>query len=231
MEKILIGTPIYEKDQQFLEGFLDSIKNQSKKSDLIFADNSKNNNLYIKLKQEKLIVIKTKHQGNKYEDVFQSRKKIVEYFLKKDYTHLFWVDSDIILQKDTLSTFLNSKKEIVSGVYLSLFNYNGLKLIHPVAYKLTHDKNLRLPLQLPEVKKNSIIEVHSVGFGCCLIKREVLEKINLRRIPKTTSTEDVLFCHDSRKKGYKTFLNTSILCKHGLKTKQGIKYIDATKYL
>ena len=215
--KVLIGTPIYTKSKNFLDQFLQSINNQDHAFDLLLSDNSEQDDFFHFLISQNLTVIKSKNKGNKFDNVLASRKDIVQEFLKKDYTHLFWVDSDILLPKNALSTLLSKNKDIVSGVYISPFRYPGLQLTHPVAYKLTHDEGLRLPLQIQELKKSQLMEVHSVGFGCCLIKRNVLEEIPLRRIENTTSTEDILFCFDARKKGYKTFLDTDVFCQHILK--------------
>tara|TARA_Y100000310_G_scaffold343630_1_gene452176 strand:- start:3356 stop:4060 length:705 start_codon:yes stop_codon:yes gene_type:complete len=227
-QKILIGTLTYESDKIFFDKFLESIENLEGEHDLIISENSETDSFYNLLKEKGLNVIKTKRKSNKFDTVLHARKDIVTEFLKKEYTHLFWVDSDIILPKDALKKLIESNKDIVSGIYLSPFKYPDLPvIIHPVAYKLTRKEELRLPIQCPEIKKGEIMEMHSVGFGCCLIKREPIEKIELRRIPNTPSTEDILFCADARPKGYKTFLHTEVLCKHGMKTKEGIKYIDA----
>jgi hypothetical protein len=231
-QKVLIGTLTHKADKIFFDNFLESINNLDGDFDLLISENSETDGFYSSIKEKGLNVIKTKRQSDKFDTVLQARKDILEEFLKKDYTHLFWADSDIVLPKDALKKLLDKDKDIISGVYLSPFKYPNLPpIVHPVAYKLTHKEDLRLPLQSPEIKKGEIMEVHSVGFGCCLIKKEVLEKIKLRRIPNTSSTEDILFCSDARSKNYKTFLHTDVLCKHGLKTKEGIKYINAEKHI
>jgi len=232
MEKVLIGTPTYDEDKHFFEEYFKALQDQKIKYDLIVADNSRNDN-YAKLLQQKgILVVRIKTSADKYERVFDSRKAIINYFLQGEYTHLFWVDSDVVLPKDALKKLLAENKDIISGVYVSPFNYPRLPtIVHPVAYKLTHSEELRLPLQSSEIKQGEIKEMHSVGFGCCLIKREVLEKVPLRRIPETTSTEDILFCVDARKKGYKTFLHAGVLCKHGLKHQGRIEYIEAMRYI
>ncbi|MDP3916759.1 MAG: hypothetical protein Q8Q42_00540 [Nanoarchaeota archaeon] len=228
---VLIGTPTHEEDKIFFESYFNSIKNQDYPCKLIVADNSKSDDYSNELKKKNIDVIKVSWIDSKYDRVLESRKEITKKFLEGDYTHLFWVDSDIILPKKAISVLLEANKDIISGVYLSSFTYPQFKLIHPVAYKLTHDENLRLPLQAGEIRINHVKEMHSVGFGCCLIKKEVAEKIRLRRIPNTSSTEDILFCSDARKNNYKTFIHAGVLCKHGHKMDDGIHYLDANNYI
>ena len=224
MEKVLIGTPIYDGSRRFLEKYLDGVKKQN--ADLILIDNSKDDDFYNFLKSKGLNVIKIENKGNKFENVFESRKKIVEEFLNGGYEYLFWVDSDVVLDENALNKLISCNKDIVSGVYFSTFNYNGIKAILPVAYKFGPEEELRYPLQIPEMKKDDLMEVHSVGFGCCLIKRNVVENIKLRIIENTESTEDVIFCIDARKKNYKTYLDTCVLCRHGIIMKEKLVWLD-----
>ncbi len=221
--EVLIGTPVYSGSKPFLDKFLENVKKQN--ADLILADNSEDDEVFNFLKEKKLNVVKVGNKGNKYDNVFYSRKSIVNEFLKGNYDYLFWVDSDIIIPEHALNKLRSWDKEIISGLYFSPFKYKDVKTILPVAYKFGPKEDLRKPLQIPELKKNSVMEVHSVGFGCCLIKRKVIEKVPLRRIENTPSTEDVLFCFDARKNGYKTFLDTSVLCKHGIKRKERIFWL------
>jgi len=210
---VLIGTPTYDKDKIFFEDYSNAIKKQDHSYDLLIVDNSEKDDYFNELKEKDINVIKIPKTELKHDTVLRSREAIVKKFLEGNYTHLFWVDSDVIIPPKALSTLLEANKDIISGVYLSPFNYPQFSLIHPVAYKLTHKEELRHPLQSREIKINEIKELHSVGFGCCLIKREVLEKIKLRRIPNTTSTEDILFCSDARsKENYKTFIHEGIDC-------------------
>jgi len=216
MADILVGTPVYDRAGVFLERYLESVKGQSVPCDIVLADNSRTDEFYGLLKEKGLNVIRVEHKEDKYCSVLLSRQAIVKEFLKGKYTHLFWVDADIILSPDALAQLVKEDKDIVSGVYVSPFKYQGIEITHPVAYQLTHDPNLRLPLQVPEMKEHALMEMHSVGFGCCLIKRHVIEHVPLRRIEGTRSTEDILFCVDAREKGYKTFLKTSVWCRHGM---------------
>ncbi len=227
---ILIGTPIYEGAEPFFEEYLEAVKQQENNPHILFADNSKTTTFFAMLKSKGLDVIKTEGK-DKFERVFASREAIVKQFLAGTYTHLFWVDADVVLPANALTYLLAADKPIVSGMYLSPFVYPNVSLIHPVAYKLTENVELRLPLQSPEIRQGEIKEMHSVGFGCCLIKREVIEKTPLRLIPKTNSTEDILFCVDARKNGFKTFVHAGVLCRHGMIVKGEKKFIDADKYI
>ena len=144
------------------------------------------------------------------------RNEIAVHLLKNpDITHLFFVDSDMVLPKDALVKLFKSEKEIVSGLY---FHRNPPH--EPHLYKIENNELVAIK----DYEKNKIIEADAVGGGCLLIKREVFEKLvdkvktvdGVSQFFVTTPTtgEDIFFCELAKKHGFKIFCDTSVKCGH-----------------
>ena len=142
-----------------------------------------------------------------------SRNLIVEHALEIGYDYIMWIDSDMILPKNTLTTLMSHDKDIVSGVYRHklLFGENV------VAKRFVPDKKDRYEdLTIKEVvESDGLIEVDGVGFGCVLTKVDIFRHIKKPWFWYSTAMgEDIYFCRKAQKAGYKVFLDTSILCDH-----------------
>jgi GT2 family glycosyltransferase len=141
-----------------------------------------------------------------------SRNLIVEHALEIGYDYIMWVDSDMILPKNTLTTLMSHDKDIVSGVYRHklLFGKNV------VAKRFIPDKkDTYEDLTIEEVKEPKLIEIDGVGFGCVLTKVDIFRNIKkpwFRYSP--AMGEDIYFCRKAQKAGYKIWLDTSIKADH-----------------
>lgn len=142
-----------------------------------------------------------------------SRNLIVEHALEIGYDYIMWVDSDMILPKNTLTTLMSHGKDIVSGVYA----YKLLRGENAVAKRWKDkEKDIYEDIPLKEIReKEQLMEVNGIGFGCVLTKVDVFRHIKKPWFKFTTDMgEDIYFCRKAQKAGYKVFLDTSILCGH-----------------
>jgi GT2 family glycosyltransferase len=141
-----------------------------------------------------------------------SRNLIVEHALEIGYDYIMWVDSDMILPKNTLTTLMSHDKDIVSGVYRHklLFGKNV------VAKRFIPDKkDTYEDLTIEEVKEPKLIEIDGVGFGCVLTKVDVFRNIKKPWFQYSPAMgEDIYFCRKAQKAGYKIWLDTSIKADH-----------------
>ena len=126
------------------------------------------------------------------------------------------VDSDIVLPKDTLTKFLKADKDIISGLYIQRIpNTHTLEI-----YMDTPNGGQKnIPYDL--VKNRGIVEVAGCGMGCALIKSKVFETIPYPHFEyhsalnhKNTISEDIDFCMKARKKGFKIWADSSVICDH-----------------
>ena len=147
-------------------------------------------------------------------NIEQIRNLIAHWAVNYDY--LFAVDSDIELPKDALTRLLAHDKDIVSGVYIQ--RKPGFEIVE--AYKSTPSGG-QVTIPWTELQPPGLYEVVGCGFGCVLVKSEVLRKVGYPQFeyhmnPNLTikQSEDVDFCTKARAKGAKVFVDSSIVCNH-----------------
>lgn len=141
-----------------------------------------------------------------------SRNLIVEHALEIGYDYIMWVDSDMILPKNTLTQLMSHDKDIVSGVYA----YKILRGENVVAKRFKKDaKDTYEDIPIKEIKESKLMEIDGVGFGCVLTKVDMFRHIKKPWFKYSpTMGEDIYFCRKAQKAGYKIWLDTSIKADH-----------------
>ena len=150
-----------------------------------------------------------------------SRNSLLEHHFHKDpnWTHIFFIDSDVVPPKDALKKLLMLDADVVTGVY-PLFMDTGL------CWSIADKDNNWVPMVdvVPPQKKPT--ETQSCGAGCLLIRREVLvdvkwpwfkteyQEIYLNQGKGIKTGEDVFFCKKVIEKGYKVIAEPTVICKH-----------------
>lgn len=214
MHSVLIATPTYEQHENFLQEFIPCIRSQTIPCDVVFVSTSTNQEFNERLIATGYSVLPMESKSTKQEKVIVARQTLIEHFLKGPWSHLFFVDTDIFLSPDTAQKLLTREKPIVSGVYLSPLRIGNQQVIVPVAYDFGDTEEYRRPIAVNQVLETALREVHSVGFGCCMIARQVLTAVSLRDFDATFGSEDIPFCIDARSKGFKVFLDTGTWVTH-----------------
>jgi len=145
-----------------------------------------------------------------------AREKIVKSFMKRDFQWLFFLDSDIHIQPDTIMKMISKKLPILSGLY-----YTRYPPIQPVCWRITERGREVIPFKLGDV-----VEAEAGGSGCLLIHRSVFERIlppyfrwtlGLKSERLEGMSEDFYFFRKARRAGFKFLIDTSIQCKHEVK--------------
>lgn len=119
--------------------------------------------------------------------ITQGRNMCVAEFLKKDFTHLLFIDSDISFNEGAAGRLIEANKDVISIPYpLKDMNWDkGFKMIEEGKIKSALDlKNkafYRYPFKVPDPEnikiQNKVIEVTHSPTGFMMIKREVFEKM------------------------------------------------------
>ena len=150
-------------------------------------------------------------QGNQVDQV----RNLIAHWAER-YDYLFSVDSDIAFQKDTLTKLLAHDKDMVSGLYIQ--RKPGLHILELYGPGL-NGGSTNIPYE--QIKNVPLVEVVGCGFGCVLIKSQVIRSIGYPYFKyhsaldhKDTISEDVDFCRKARDKGFHIFADTTILCDH-----------------
>lgn len=144
----------------------------------------------------------------------QIRNLIAEWGKKYDYT--FFVDSDIILPRDSLEKLIGADKSIVSGLYIQ--RKPGQQIVEIYEKNRTGGVS-NVPFE--RLKNRGLVKVAGCGFGCVLVKKEVFLGIPYPHFYYTsaldhskTISEDVYFCKKAAENGYDTYADTSLICSH-----------------
>lgn len=150
-----------------------------------------------------------KYIDNTQTYIARNRNIITKKFLEENIDYAFWIDSDILVPKDSIEKMISLDKDIVSGLYVR--DHGGD--IEPVAYISPKPKKY-IPLSTVH---DSVFEVDAVGFGCVLIKREVFEEIErpwFEYDSKIDMGEDINFCMKAKEVGFSIFLEPTIKATH-----------------
>ena len=226
---LLIGCVTYFKQAHVLDLLIASLKKLKRdtfSADILFVDNSPGNAYYAHL-QKKLadaklpgkVMVAYDAPGlkNRIDKIIGGRNAVRAEFLKnKEYTHLFFLDTDVIMPPETVATLLKHDKPLVAGLYLARQQLpNGKTGIFPVGC-VAHETLGRVrQLTIDEVWEQRLIEAAVTGLGCVLMRRDVPEKVGFRNIGDSiTGGEDTAFYGDARKAHFLLFLDTSIRCDH-----------------
>lgn len=150
-----------------------------------------------------------------------SRNSLIEHHFHKDpnWTHIFFIDSDIVPPQNALKNLLKLDADFATGVY-PLYLNDGLH------WSVSDgDDNWILMTEVVPPQKEPT-EIQSCGGGCLLIRREVLvdigwpwfkteyQEIYQNKGKGIQTGEDVFFCKRAIEKGYKVIVEPSVVCKH-----------------
>jgi len=215
MPKVLIGVVTHSKDRYCLDEFLESLKKQTAKVDILFVVNNGESAYTSLIKSKGFTAIEDpKKAETRIDKILNGRKYLREHALKNNYDYLMFVDSDIMMPSQAVEGLLVTKADVATGVYLNVMELDGKKVVAPVVFKDLGGGNCQL-YTYEGIAPAQILEIGAAGFGCTLISRKVLEAVSLRTMGNsTTGGEDIAFYLDARAKGFKTVANTLIKCIH-----------------
>ncbi len=144
----------------------------------------------------------------------EARNRIAEKAIDHKCDYIFFIDSDILIQKGQLEQLLSHNKDAITGVsYMRVSPYNPL-IRKKVGYRLY------LPI---EPSGKDLINIDGAGFGCFLVHTSVFDKIEYpwfqllyfkhenkwRRIG-----EDLYFCEQLKNAKMDIYCDPTVQCTH-----------------
>lgn len=142
--------------------------------------------------------------------VDQVRNLIADWTIR-GFDYLFAVDHDVTFAPDTLKRMLEHDKDLVTGVYRQRTPVQAIEI---------YDMNQRR-MDMAELVGKPLVQIGGCGFGCVLVKKEVLANIGYPQFEyhvaldhQYTVSEDNDFCRKAMSKGYTLWCDPSILCGH-----------------
>lgn len=144
------------------------------------------------------------------DDLVRAALSQVSPFGGKPFTHFLWLDADHIFKADLCCQLARHDLDAVSALY---FHRKGAPT--PVVFVRNEKDPTGLRhftlLEIPP----TLVEVDAHGFGACLMRREVFEKV-----PEpwfcigAEAGEDIYFCAKARKQGIKFHLDAQYTVGH-----------------
>lgn len=114
----------------------------------------------------------------------RGRNSLVKMFLDTDYTHLFFIDSDIGFDPEHALKMVNANKDVLCGAYPRKFlNWkkmhecvlSGGSIDHMRSEALEHVLVFINGDRQPKIDEDGCVEVEYSGTGFMMIKRDVFE--------------------------------------------------------
>lgn len=143
--------------------------------------------------------------------VHQSREEIAREVIQTDCTHLLFIDSDMVFEPEDIEKLLKRDKDIIGAPY----NYRFLP--PKLTVKIQDEQGNKVLKEMPD----GTIECYAVCTGFMLIKTEVFRNIphpwfffEQDKKGKLICGEDVWFCRQARKAGYKIYFDPTTNVKH-----------------
>lgn len=230
MDRILITAPV-RQENEILRKYLNSLNE-------LYVDNSKfridkyfilhncyyelinefQNGEFIERLDDDTYYVKSEKthiwRKNILNRMSEMKNRIVKYALENNYDYIFWVDSDIILQRNTLVHLYNTLKKynehIISEILWTEFQKGSGKL-EPNCWETdfyTYPENYYKP--------NKIYQVGGMG-GISLVDTEVYKKgVNYSPLPNLpiTNWEDRAFCIRATCHEFKILMDTHYEATH-----------------
>jgi len=135
------------------------------------------------------------HGSDKRANLLAQQTRAREMALGGGYDALAFVEHDMQVPGHGIRTMYETDAPVVYGVYL--FRHKQFMLS---AFRYDNDRNIGMslmqyPMDLGQAKKAKKWRVSGVGFGCTLIRREVLERIPFR-VTDDDPYADMVFARD-----------------------------------
>ncbi len=220
--KVLLAAPTSAHKNYCIEEWISNAKRFG--SDIFISDNSPGNSNKSLYKKHGINYSWVDPKGKTsvcY--ITESQNQIREYFLKGDYTHLFFLETDLFPHPSLLTLLYSLDLPVVSAPY---FIYKGASTIQmnqeiKVVGKQAITRNYSLKESFNFTDGN-VHQCYSTGFGCTLIKRVVIEALAFRYTGDnltcnedgSASHSDSFFYSDLQRLKIPAFLYTGSVVRH-----------------
>ena len=149
--------------------------------------------------------------------VYMARDKLAGKAVNEDFTHVLWLDSDMVFPPETLKYLLKEMNEtgadLISGLY-----FRRCAPFSPVAFDTLEIKDGKATWTDYTGELSGLHEVGGVGFGCVLMKTDMLLDMAATYGdffgPIANVGEDLAFCWRARQLGYKIMLDCNLKLGH-----------------
>ena len=144
--------------------------------------------------------------------VHQARELITERAIMGGYSHVLWLDSDMVFDADCfrilLQTMQDAGADMVSGIYRNRHGKCGICLW----------SSFKPDVQMPALSDEEVFAIAGCGFGCVLTTVRLLDRVRNESLsafqPLVDYGEDLAFCYRAGKLGAKLVATARVKCGH-----------------
>ena len=140
--------------------------------------------------------------------VYIARDKLANHAIDNGFTHVLWLDADMIFNDDLVDDLMFSEKDFITGIC-----HARRKPYVPCFFR-----SLRPAVERFEDYPNELFEVAGCGMACVLIKTEILldvmKHFGTCFCPEKDLGEDLAFCNRARYLNYHIFADPHVVIGH-----------------
>ena len=229
METILVCAPTAQPKSYVLREYLDNVLNfKYPNFDLLLCDNTLDSGestehingeiakLTTDTKRFRAIHSKVSGIDSVIERMAISHNDCRKAFLEGNYSYMLHLESDVLPPPTIIEDLLFHRKLVIGALYYR--DEGSYRKLCIQTHVSRSPRNIFTVNMLPHEDAlfidGTVKRIASVGLGCVLIHRSVLEKIPFRFIPGNSSHPDSFFSEDCFKNGIDIFADTNIIARH-----------------
>lgn len=158
--------------------------------------------------------------------VAYARQQMANTAVNHKFNYLWMIDDDMIVPPDLFEKLVRHDVDVVAPLaFMRFFPHKPVIYNVEEGFDVVTKQHYYQNYVVDRYPKNQLVECDAVGFGSVLIKVNILEQIQKPWfMVMTGSGEDVHFCHQARKAGFKVFMDTSTKLAHLGKRKKITEY-------
>lgn len=142
--------------------------------------------------------------------VYVGRDKLANKAMNECYTHMLWLDSDMIFTEDLLDDLMYSGKPFVTGIAHSRRAPHVSCIFKEIWPKVDRWEGCEYPIQA--------FRIGGCGFACVLIETEIVRNVYNKNgtafFPMRELGEDLAFCKRATDMGYEIWAEPSVKLGH-----------------
>ena len=142
--------------------------------------------------------------------VYVARDKLAQKAINEGFTHVLWIDADMIFRPESFDDLIETSKDFVTGIYHAR-RPGHMSCIFSRCDDINHIE------RFTEYPKDTF-EIAGCGFGFVLIKTEILRTVMIRFgtcfCPLKDFGEDIAFCNRAREIGFRIFGEPTVRLGH-----------------
>ena len=153
--------------------------------------------------------------------VYLAREALTARAIQGTYTHVLWLDADMVFEETIAEKLLESGREFVTGFYCQRrppFASCAFTRLVPRVERLEGAGTESGADGWAGEDPGRLVRIAGCGFGCALTRVEMLDDVYRHYgkafTPSEQFGEDLMFCVRAQDRGYELWCDTSVRCGH-----------------